>query len=74
MLHMTHPDPITRLLTPQEAAEYLGCSKPHIYRLITTGALRAVDISAPGSQKTKTRIRQEDLTEYLMGNVVQIAQ
>lgn len=74
MLSMTHPDPTPRLLTPQDAADYLGCSKPHIYRLITTGALRAVDISAPGSQKSKTRIRQEDLNEYLMGNVVQIAQ
>lgn len=50
--------------TPAQAAERLGCSKPHIYRLITAGLLDAVDISAPGSRRTKTRILPEDLEAY----------
>ena len=53
------------VLTPQQAADRLGCSKVHIYRLINGGALPSVDISAPGSQRTKTRILLDDLNGYI---------
>jgi len=56
------PDPLN---TIPAAAKHLGCSDTHIYRLIAAGELRAVDISAPGSRRTKTRIRADDLARYI---------
>jgi excisionase family DNA binding protein len=47
------------------AAGQLGCSEMHIYRLIAAGQLRAVDISIPGSRRSKTRIRADDLASYI---------
>ena len=66
MTHTNAPsDANVRLLTVAEAAERLGCSKPHIYRLIAANALKAVDISAPGSTRSKSRIRVDDLAKYI---------
>jgi len=53
------------LLTVPGAAEFLGCSAMHIYRLVAAGELRAVDISSDGARRTKTRIRSDDLAEYI---------
>ena len=53
------------LLTPAEAAERIRASESHIYRLITDGKLRAVDIAQPGSKKQKTRVRSDDLDDYI---------
>ena len=53
------------VLTIPAAAGQLGCSEMHIYRLIAAGQLRAVDISMPGSVRSKTRIRADDLTSYI---------
>ena len=47
------------------AAGELGCSENHVYRLIASGALKAVDIAAPGSPRSKTRIRADDLAAYI---------
>jgi excisionase family DNA binding protein len=47
------------------AAELLGCSEMHVYRLVSTGELRAVDISRKGAGKSKTRIRSDDLDAYI---------
>jgi len=55
----------TRLLTIDETAERLSCSKPHVYRLISASALRAVDISSPDSKRSKTRVRLDDLQAYI---------
>ena len=55
----------TRLLTVVEVAERLSCSRPHVYRLINTGALRSVDISTPESRQTKSRVRSDDLQNYI---------
>jgi excisionase family DNA binding protein len=58
-------DPL-RLYTIPETASLLGhVSKMHVYRLIAAGALRAVDIAVPGSRKSKTRIRRDDLASYI---------
>jgi excisionase family DNA binding protein len=53
------------LLTIPVTATRLGASEMHVYRLIASGDLRAVDISQPGSRKTKTRIRSDDLDDYI---------
>lgn len=52
-------------LTIAAAAGQLGCSEMHVYRLIATGALDAVDISLPGSKRSKTRVRTDDLSAYI---------
>ena len=54
-----------QLYTIPGTAEQLGCSEMHIYRLISAGELRAVDISTPGSRRTKTRIRGDDLAKFI---------
>lgn len=66
---MTSPDmtSVIVLKIPQ-VAEILGCSDRHIYRLIDAGALPAVDISPPGSQRSRTRIRFSDLQEYIQSS------
>jgi excisionase family DNA binding protein len=53
------------LLTPKQAGDQLGASDMHIYRLIESGELAAVDIAQPGSRKSKTRIRSDDLDAYI---------
>jgi len=53
------------LLTIPETAERLRCSKAHVYRLISAGQLRTVDIGVVGSTRAKTRIRETDLHTYI---------
>jgi excisionase family DNA binding protein len=53
------------VLTVPGAAGQLGCSETHIYRLVAAGLLRAVDIATPGSGRSKTRIRADDLAAYI---------
>jgi excisionase family DNA binding protein len=53
------------LLTIPATAERLGCSDNHVYRLVAAGQLRAVDIAPPGNQRTKTRVRSDDLAAYI---------
>jgi excisionase family DNA binding protein len=60
--HRTEP---TTLLTIPETALRLGCSDMHVYRLISSGELRAVDVSQRGSRRAKTRVRTDDLTAYI---------
>jgi excisionase family DNA binding protein len=66
---MTPPDTTLSdklVLTPEEVATLLACSKAHVYRLLRSGVLPSVDISNnPGGRSTKHRIRVTDLTEYL---------
>lgn len=47
------------------AAAQLGCSEMHVYRLIAAGELRAVDIATPGAGRSKTRVRSDDLADYI---------
>ena len=55
------------LFPPAEVGKRLGCSEMHARRLIESGALRAVDISQPGSRRSKTRVRSDDLAAYIEG-------
>ena len=57
--------PPVQLWSVPVAAELLGCSEMHVYRLVSTGELRAVDISRKGAGKSKTRIRSDDLDTYI---------
>lgn len=52
-----------------EVAEILGnVSDMHVYRLIAAGELRTVDIATPGAGRAKTRIRSDDLADYIDRN------
>jgi excisionase family DNA binding protein len=53
------------LHTIKGAAERLGCSEMHVYRLVAAGLIRAVDIASPGAGRSKTRIRSDDLADYI---------
>jgi excisionase family DNA binding protein len=57
--------PPAQLFSVPAAAARLECSEMHIYRLVSTGELRAVDISLKGAGKSKTRIRSDDLDAYI---------
>jgi excisionase family DNA binding protein len=57
---------VTQLLSVTKAAERLDCSRGHIYNLIASGQLRAVEIkSGPKVTRSKTRIREEDLEAFI---------
>jgi excisionase family DNA binding protein len=49
----------------EAAADILGCSEMHVYRLIAAGELTAVDIATPGAGRSKTRVRSDDLADYI---------
>lgn len=51
------------LKTIPQVADALGCGKSHVYNLLSSGELRAVDISRTG--RPKTRIRTDDLAAYI---------
>lgn len=55
----------TQLLSVTRAAEALDCSRGHVYSLIAAGELRAVEIKTPASTRSKTRVRAEDLDDYI---------
>jgi excisionase family DNA binding protein len=57
--------PPAQLFSVPAAAARLECSEMHVYRLVSTGELRAVDISRKGAGKSKTRIRSDDLDAYI---------
>jgi excisionase family DNA binding protein len=56
---------ITLHSVTEVATEKLDCSEMHVYRLIAAGLLRAVDIATPGAGRSKTRIRSDDLADYI---------
>jgi len=57
--------PPANLLPVPAAAERLGCSEMHIYRLIAVGELDAVDIAQPGARRSKTRVRSDSIDDYI---------
>lgn len=58
----------TRLLTINETAVRLRCSRAHVYRLITSGDLTITDIAGAESRKSKTRVREDGLARYIAGH------
>ena len=57
--------PVTLHSVTETATEFLDCSEMHVYRLIAAGELTAVDIATPGAGRSKTRIRSDDLADYI---------
>lgn len=57
-----------RLLSITKAAGVLDCSRGHVYNLIATGQLRAVEVKTSGSTRSKTRVLQEDLDAFIDAN------
>jgi excisionase family DNA binding protein len=55
----------TQLLTLDEAGTRLGVSAKTVHRLIALGKLRAADVKATGSKRTRTRVRDDDLQLYI---------
>lgn len=56
---------VVELFTIEEAAKRQKCSEMHVYRQIARGDLRAVDIASPGAGRSKTRVRSDDLADYI---------
>lgn len=59
----------TQLLSMPTAAARLDTSRTHIYRLIATGQLRHVDISTKGTTRSKTRVLESDLEDYIQRSI-----
>ena len=57
-------DDSDELLSCKEVAEYLGMHIGSIYKIISSGKLRAYNLSSGGS-KTYYRIKKVDLDNYL---------
>jgi excisionase family DNA binding protein len=57
-----------KLYSVTQVAEILDCSDMHVYRLIAAGELRAADIGTPGSGRPNSRIRSDDLADYIDRN------
>jgi excisionase family DNA binding protein len=53
------------LLTVPETAAHLRMDRKTVYRLISSGDLRATDISATKGGRTRTRIRRDDLESFI---------
>jgi excisionase family DNA binding protein len=54
-----------KLYTIREVSTRLGCSAMHVYRLIAAGELDAVDIASPDAGRSKTRVRDDNLADYI---------
>ena len=59
-----HPSVIS-LLTIAATATRLGCSDMHVYRLIASGELEAVDIAQAGARRSKTRVRSDHVVAFI---------
>lgn len=63
---MTHSDTsVIQVMTVNQAAAALSCSRTHVYRLIRAGALPAADVSRPGSLKPRMRVLVDDLNQFV---------
>ncbi len=63
----------SQLLTIPQVAATLACTRQHVYQLIAGGELVVIDISSPGSTRSTSRVRQEDLDTYLDRSIVRSA-
>lgn len=52
-----------RVFSIPETAERLAVSRNTVYRLISDGALRAVNVGRQG--KPRTRVREDDLARFI---------
>jgi Helix-turn-helix domain len=62
---MKRDQPSETLLTLQQARQRLGLSENAMAKLVRTGAIRAIDVSAPGARRRTWRIDPEALDAFL---------
>lgn len=53
------------LLSVPAVAKRLGCGVTTVYKLMTDGDLRVVDIAPAGSRRPKSRVRSDDLDDLI---------
>jgi predicted DNA-binding transcriptional regulator AlpA len=53
------------LLNMADVSQRLGCSKMHVYRLVQAGALVPVNISVPGTKRSRLRFTETSLSDYI---------
>ena len=56
-------------LTVDAVAQRLGCSRSHVFRLIAKREIAAVNIAIPGRLRTRNRITEESVAEYIKKSV-----
>lgn len=56
---------MSKVYTPQGAAEYMTCEVHTVLERIADGSLRAFHIGRPGAKRKTWRIREEDLEAFL---------
>ena len=56
---------VLKVMTVKQVAEALQCSKTHVYTLINTGHLPAVDVSRPGSLRSDARVLVNDFNTFV---------
>ncbi|WP_162794821.1 helix-turn-helix domain-containing protein [Nonomuraea lactucae] len=60
------PDQL-QLYTIPEAAKVLGVSRSHAYRVVADGDLRVIDVGRRGGRKPMSRVRADDLADFIAG-------
>lgn len=63
---------MSRLLTINEAAEFLRVSRTTLYNLMARG-LPYVPVCGRGLQRSKRRFRQEDLDRWVQEQLIQVS-
>ena len=66
---MSDDGELERSISTRQAAVYLGCSVRHVERLISSGVLRAWDVSLPTSKRQHWVVMRESIRELLEGRV-----
>lgn len=61
-----------KLISTQDAADRIGCSRSHIYTLVAEGKLRRFNIAVRGD-RTKIRVADEDVSAYIVSAEAPIA-
>lgn len=66
------PQPIvpTAVYTPDQVAQILTCSRAHVYRLMRSGRLEFIDLSAKENAAGKARIFGQNLLNFIEDSTV----
>lgn len=52
-------------LTAAQVAEKMGCTRQHVYNLMSSGALPCSEIGRPGAKHKTKRVREDVLEKWL---------
>ncbi len=56
---------IGRMMSTDEAAEYIGVCPTHLRKLIRNGTIKAINIGVPNSNRATYRIDKNDLDAFV---------